>query len=130
MQDPLCRIPDRRLRRSEDPITALHFQLSSTRRDAGAEAVVLVDDAGCMLAGAGAWPVCEELAAYAPLFDAASESMRPTVSARLAALATEVETYRFEVAGQPVVLSTRGGRGPRHDVMARAADGVRRILAA
>ncbi len=56
---------DRRRRRSEDPITALHYQLSFARAEAELEALVLVDDSGCLVAGAGAWPLCEELAAYA-----------------------------------------------------------------
>jgi hypothetical protein len=122
--------PDRRQRRSDDPVTALHYQLSSTRRDVGAEAVVLVDDSGCMLAGAGAWPVCEELAAYAPLFADSSVAFRPAVSTRLASLSAEVETLSFEVEGQLVVLSARGSRSPRQEALARAVDGVRRILAA
>ena len=41
---------DRRRRRSDDPITALHYQLSQTRGAARLEAVVLVDDTGCLVA--------------------------------------------------------------------------------
>jgi hypothetical protein len=37
---------DRRRRRSDDPITALHYQLAHTRSEARLDAVVLVDDAG------------------------------------------------------------------------------------
>ncbi|MEO7327770.1 MAG: hypothetical protein ABI193_04285, partial [Minicystis sp.] len=49
------RAMDRRRRRSEDPITALHYQLSFSRHEAALEALVLVDDSGCLVAGAGAW---------------------------------------------------------------------------
>lgn len=58
---------ERRTRRSEDPLVALHYKLSATRRDHGLEAIVVADADGLVIAGAGAWPLCEEVAAYAPL---------------------------------------------------------------
>ena len=58
---------ERRTRRSEDPLVALHYKLSATRRDRGLEAIVVADADGLVIAGAGAWPLCEEVAAYAPL---------------------------------------------------------------
>lgn len=120
---------DRRRRRSEDPITALHYQLSSTRAEAGLEAVVLVDDTGCLVAGAGAWPICEELAAFAPLFADRAAIGSTTVSARLAAMENQVFVRRVSLDGCEAVLCGRGGddasRGP---LLARAADGCRRIL--
>lgn len=121
---------ERRKRRSVDPITALHYQLAATRRSASLDAVVLVDDSGCLVAGAGAWPACEELAAYAPLLEDPSSVQRRLVSARLAELSTEVECVSFEVDGGAVVLSCRGGDRHRVEALMQAADGVRRILAA
>jgi hypothetical protein len=122
-------VTERRQQRSADPITALHYQLAAIRRTAGLEALVLVDDSGCLVAGAGAWPACEELAAYAPLLEDPSSVRRRLVSARLAELSTEVECVSFEVLGGPVVLSARGGDADRVEALMRAADGVRRILA-
>ncbi|HTJ80831.1 MAG TPA: hypothetical protein VL400_03885 [Polyangiaceae bacterium] len=113
-----------------DTITALHYQLAALRRSAELEALVLVDDAGCLVAGAGAWPVCEELAAYAPLLADPARVIRRVVSARIATLSNQVETVELEALGQPLFLSCRGGLGPRAEALSRAATGVRRILEA
>ena len=120
---------ERRRRRSEDPITALHYQLSSSRAEAGLEALVLVDDAGCLVAGAGAWPVCEELAAYAPLL-ARPEVANVTVGTRLEALSGEVLVRSVAVDGAEVLLCSRGGTDRREASLARALAGCRRILGA
>ncbi len=122
--------PERRRKRSDDPIKALHYQLAAVRRDAAAEALVLSDAAGCLVAGAGAWPVCEELAAYAPFFAMPRTAMRHAVSARVDVLSREVETVSFEVLGAEVTLTCRGGSGFRLEALARAARGIRRILTA
>jgi hypothetical protein len=121
-------IADRRRRRSDDPITALHYQLSHTRAEAGLEAVVLVDDTGCLVAGAGAWPLCEELAAFAPLLADRSAIGSSTVSARLAAIENETFVRTLSLDGVEAMLCGRGGDASRSDLIARAADGCRRIL--
>lgn len=124
---------ERRRRRSEDPITALHYQLATTRAEAHLEAVVLVDDSGCLVAGAGAWPACEELAAYAPLLANPGAIESAAVGTRIAALSAEVEVQSLRVDGMEVLLCGRGGhpgRGGRVDLIARAAAGCARILRA
>jgi hypothetical protein len=118
---------DRRRRRSEDPITALHYQLSSSRAEAGLEALVLVDDSGCLVAGAGAWPVCEELAAYAPLL-ARPEAANATVGTRIEAISGEVTVQAVAVDGMEVLFCSRGGERGRDATLARAVAGCRRIL--
>jgi hypothetical protein len=118
---------ERRRRRSEDPITALHYQLSSSRSEAGLEALVLVDESGCLVAGAGAWPVCEELAAYAPLL-ARPEAANATVGTRIEALSGEVTVRAAAVDGVEVLLCGRGGADGRDATLARALAGCRRIL--
>lgn len=118
---------ERRCRRSDDTITALHYQLSWSRAQAGLEAVVLVDDSGCLVAGAGAWPVCEELAAYAPLL-ARPEAANATVGGRIAALSGEVEVHAVDVDGSEVLLCGRGGSEGRSATLMRALQGCRRIL--
>src|SRR5215472_4561954 len=60
-------LEDRRRKRSRDPLVALHYQLAHARSEGRLEAIVVADDSGVVVAGAGAWAVCEELAAYAPL---------------------------------------------------------------
>src|ERR1700690_2854417 len=56
-----------RRRRSPDPLVALHYQLSSTRREGALDTIVVADGSGVVVAGAGSWAACEELAAFAPL---------------------------------------------------------------
>ena len=119
---------DRRRRRSDDPITALHYQLAHTRAEARLDAVVLVDDTGCLVAGAGAWPICEELAAYAPLLVDRAAVGSATVGTRLAALTGEVQVHTLTLDGVEAVLCTRGGDPALAGSIARAADGCRRIL--
>jgi hypothetical protein len=126
---PLAVAGERRRRRSDDPITALHYQLSQTRSDAGLSAVVLVDDTGCLIAGAGAWPTCEELAAFAPLLASPGSVGSTAVSARLAAIEPEVFVRTLSFDGCEAVLCGKGSDGARPEVIARAADGCRRILA-
>ncbi|MFT3769188.1 MAG: hypothetical protein QM820_27430 [Minicystis sp.] len=119
---------DRRRRRSDDPITALHYQLAHTRAEAGLDAVVLVDDSGCLVAGAGAWPACEELAAYAPLLANRAAIGSAAVGSRIRALETEVLVHTLVIDGSEVVVCGRGGDGSRGDLIAQAAAGCRRIL--
>jgi hypothetical protein len=120
---------ERRRRRSDDTITALHYQLSHTRGEAGLEAVVLVDDTGCLVAGAGAWPACEELAAFAPLLADRSAVRSAVVGGRLAAIEPEVFVRPLSVDGFEVLLCGRGGATPRTELIAQAAAGCTRILA-
>jgi hypothetical protein len=121
-------LEDRRRRRSEDPLVALHYQLTQARQEGHLEAIVIADDAGVVVAGAGAWAVCEELAAYAPLLAQGvwTEPGLPGGS-RVAELRTEVDVQSVEIEGQRVLLCARGGR-MRTVSMDRAAEGVVRIL--
>ncbi|KYF47272.1 hypothetical protein BE08_20155 [Sorangium cellulosum] len=121
---------ERRRRRSDDPITALHYQLSTTRSEANLDVVVLVDGSGCLVAGAGAWPACEELAAYAPLLANPDAVQSAAVGSRIAALTAEVEVQSLTVEGGEVLLCGRGGTAARGASIARAAAGCLRILRA
>ena len=119
---------ERRRRRSEDPITALHYQLAATRWEADMDALVLVDESGCLVAGVGSWPVCEELAAFAPLLADPGAIRNAGLGTRLAALSSDVELMRLSVDGAPVILCGRGGNDKRGSSIARAAAGCHRIL--
>jgi hypothetical protein len=120
-------LEDRRRRRSDDPLIALHYQLSHARHDGALDAIVLADTSGVVVAGAGAWAVCEELAAYAPLM-AQGVAFSDSTS-RMAALAPEVDVVPMSVDGMDVYLCARSAR-ERSTALARAAQGVSRILRA
>jgi hypothetical protein len=119
---------ERRRRRSDDPVTALHYQLSHTRGQARLDAVVLVDDTGCLVAGAGAWPLCEELAAFAPLLADPRAVKSDGVGSLLSSIGSEVLVRPVPLDGCEALLCGRGGSGESADLMDRAADGCRRIL--
>lgn len=130
---------DRRRRRSDDPLIALHYQLAYARQASELEAIVVADASGIMVAGAGAWAVCEELAAYAPLLvreggvwhepglDRRGTSL--DASARLASLKLEVDVQTVTIDGQEVLICARGGVD-RGRAIGRAAQGAERILRA
>jgi hypothetical protein len=121
---------ERRLRRSDDPITALHYQLAHARHAARLDAVVLVDEAGSLVAGAGAWPVCEELAAFAPLL--AQEDLRldgSQTARRLQALRQEVRCKTLCWNGSEVLLAAKlASPEDFEEALWKAASGCLRIL--
>ena len=121
---------DRRRRRSDDAIVALHYQLAYARTEADLSAVVLVDDRGCLVAGAGAWPVCEELAAYAPLLADPSAIASTVVGSRVASMSNDVEVHTLTLDGTHALLCGHGGGEGRRAWIERAAEGCRRILSA
>jgi len=124
---------ERRQKRSQDPLIALHYQLAYARHDGDLDALVLADPSGVVVAGAGAWAVCEELAAYAPLF-AQELPDSGGASDRMSELRGEVEVRSMRVDGIEVFLCARGGgaRGERSrgTSMKLAEAGVSRILRA
>jgi hypothetical protein len=120
---------ERRKKRSHDPLVALHYQLSTARTEGDLETIVLADHAGTVVAGAGAWAACEEIAAYAPLFSQNED----TGDSRIAELRSEVEVRSLRISGQDVLLCSRRTRSaapPREDAISRAAEGISRILRA
>lgn len=122
---------ERRRRRSSDPLVALHYQLSSARSAGDLDAIVVADSSGVVVAGAGSWPVCEELAAYAPLLaDGAWSSPSTQVSSRVEALRHEVEVRTVSIGDQDVLLCTRQKRRDPEagQWVDQAARGISRIL--
>src|ERR1700722_12760211 len=63
----MTHLEDRRRKRSVDPLVALHYKLAYARKNGALDAIVVADSSGVVVAGAGSWATCEELAAYAPL---------------------------------------------------------------
>jgi hypothetical protein len=119
---------ERRVRRSADAITALHYQLAHARRVGDFDALVLVDGGGALVAGAGAWPVCEELAAFTPLL--ARRCPRTNeVGLAVEALRGQVLFRAMDVDGAEVFLAARTERAtPSATELLRAAAGCLRIL--
>jgi hypothetical protein len=114
---------ERRSRRSPDPLVALHYQLSSSRREGALDTLVLADGSGVVVAGAGSWAACEELAAFAPLM------------LRGDSLGFDRVTIRHvDVDGDRVLLCARAASGEegvaRDAALTRAAAGITRILRA
>jgi hypothetical protein len=116
---------ERRRKRSNDPLVALHYQLASARQEGRLDAIVVADDGGLVVAAAGSWAVCEELAAYAPLI-ARSESDVPSAS-RIAEMRAKVDIKAVDVDGQTVLVCSQGGKKPG-GVTDSAARAVERIL--
>jgi len=89
----------------------------------GLEAVVIGDDAGLLVAGAGAAELCDELAALAPLGQAAAND---TIPNRGQVWSRQCEVRRLAVDGSEVFISGRGG-----DLglgLRQVAEGCSRIL--
>jgi hypothetical protein len=121
-------LEDRRRKRSEDPLVALHYQLSQARSEGRLDAIVVADDAGVVVAGAGSWAVCEELAAYAPLLaQGVWQEPGARTKSRVSELSREVDVQPVDVDGQTILICARGGM-LRTLAMERAAFGVARIL--
>jgi hypothetical protein len=112
---------ERRQRRSDDLMTALHYQLAFARHEGEFDALILTDDTGVLVAGAGAWPTCEMLAAYAPLAARKSPGTPKDVTDGL-------EIRSLSIDGSEVLLCGRGGGKRKTASLARAASGCRRIL--
>lgn len=118
------RILERRSRRSEQPATALRFQLEHTREQARLEALVLADESGLVVGEAGDPAVCTELAAIAPWMQRtpARFPMPPLLRG------ADVWVRSVTVHGVPLHLAGIGGSIARDAVLAHSARGVERIL--
>jgi hypothetical protein len=114
---------DRRVARSENTLVALTRLLEAARRAAELEAIAVGDEAGLLVAGAGAAELCDELAAIAPL-DAVANDTIPT---RWDVLSQRTEVRRLAVDGFEVLISGRGG--DLGQGLSRAVAGCARILA-
>ncbi|HEY2511991.1 MAG TPA: hypothetical protein VGI39_14085 [Polyangiaceae bacterium] len=119
-------VSERRKQRSTDPLVALHYQLAQSRTRSSVEALVLADTSGVVVAGAGSWVVCEELAAYAPLFAQDAAGLPP----RVATLRAECEVREMTAGGQPMLLCALGKSAARALATEQASQGVVRILEA
>jgi hypothetical protein len=118
---PMSTMTDRRQNRSADPLVALHYHLASARARDNLDAMVLADGSGIVVAGAGSWAMCEEIAAYAPL-------LAGSRSARIEAIRDAVMVQPLAYSSGPVFLCARGGAS--EESLKSTAEGVVRILRA
>src|SRR5207245_1535502 len=98
---------------------------------ASLEAIVLADTSGVVVAGAGSWVVCEEVAAYAPILVNAQSGM--TLPSRMESLKGDLDVRPMEAAGQPMLLCALSPKGKARvlaqgEATDRCASGVARIL--
>ena len=133
MEQPQDLPQDRRRRRSVDPLIALHYQLSQARHRGELDTIVVADASGVVVAGAGSWAACEELAAYAPLLASTSVPAKhggndPDAS-RVEVLRREVAVATLAIDDTEVLVCVRGGDA-RGASLQQAVDGVARILRA
>jgi hypothetical protein len=115
---------ERRSTSRDDTLSALDALLDGIRRDGAFEAVALADAAGVLVAGAGAFRTCEEIAALSPLV-ARAGAANDTVPTRLDVLARKMEVRRLRIDGIEVLVSGQGGDPT---ALGRAASGCARIL--
>ncbi len=119
---------ERRRDRSTDAVSALSRLLDAARNDAALDALAIADASGCLVAGAGRWEACEELAAYAPLLEHPSEPANDVIPTRLDVLARRSEVRRLCVDGIDVLVCGHGESDGRSAALDRAAAGCARIL--
>ncbi len=129
----MTHLEDRRRKRSVDPLVALHYKLAYARKNGALDAIVVADSSGVVVAGAGSWATCEELAAYAPLLAGAvaGDELSLPVASRVESMRSQVGVRTMVIDGQEVLLCARarGGDGSARDAsLADAAEGVVRIL--
>jgi hypothetical protein len=134
MKPLLTNQEDRRRRRSVDPLIALHYQLSHARTRDELDTIVVADASGVVVAGAGSWAACEELAAYAPILarprsETEGAMLAGTDESRVEALRREVAITSIELDDQEVLICVRGGEAPTASLK-EAVFGVTRILKA
>lgn len=117
---------ERRSDRFADDDLALERLLDAERRRQRLRAVALADATGCLVAGAGAFAECEELAALAPLLAAASAA-NDAIPTRLDVLERRRAVRRLRLDGIEVLLCGQSDGDGAPELVALAA-GCRRIL--
>ncbi len=117
---------ERRGERSPDSLVALSRLLEAVRKRSRLDVLAVADESGTLVAGAGAYRACEELAAFgAVLVGAAANDVVPC---RIDVIARRTEVRRLTIDGMDVLLCGQGEAAPRERALAIAAAGCERIL--
>ncbi len=118
------RLVERRVRRSQEPATALRYQLEHTRDRARLEALVLADESGIVVGEAGDPAVCAELAAIAPWMQRTPARLPMPPLLRGA----DLWIRSVSIHGSSLHLAAIGGSVARDALLSHSARGVERIL--
>jgi hypothetical protein len=122
-------IKERRHRRTEDVMEAIHFQLDACREDAGLTAMVVADEYGMCLAASGASPLCAEVAARLPILARKAGDFEGVLLGASGGMSVGVKRVRLD--GTELFACVLGGDQSRHGGELRRAElSLRRILAA
>jgi hypothetical protein len=119
---------DRRVARSQDPLVALSRSFESARRRGRFDALVLAEESGLAIAGAGPAAVCDDLAARAAVL-CAGRPANDTVPSRLDVVTRALAVRRLRIDGIEVLLCATGDGRPEERPLADAAAACERILA-
>src|SRR5215210_1120465 len=119
---------ERRTHRSADALAALSRLLDGARRRSGLDALAVADETGILVAGAGAFRACEQLAAEAPFLDGPSAPANDTVPTRLDVLTRRSVALRVSVDGIGVLVCGRGASAMPGQTLTDVARGCVRIL--
>jgi hypothetical protein len=109
-----------------DPMADLLIMLEEARRGGPFDALALGDEDGLLLAGAGAFWLCEELAARAPFLSRPTGPANDVVPNRLDGV-DDARVIQVRVHGVGLLLSGRGGQSASG--LRAAARSAQRILA-
>ncbi len=120
---------DRRQRRTEDVLEALHLQMDACREDGELTAMIVADEHGMCLASSGAVSTCSEIAARLPILGRKAGDFEGVLLGAKGGV--PVAMKRIKLDGAELYACAVGGIKERHAVqLHRAEFGVRRILAA
>jgi len=119
----------RRVRRSDDVLKAMIYQLEACQKEAKLEAMVVSDENGLCVASTGKPETCEEVAARLPIIGRHAPDFGGILLSGHGGLKMVVKT--FTVEGASLYACAIGKPSARIErTLARGIQGVTRILAA
>ena len=92
---------------SANALATLSRLLDVARVESRVDTLAIADESGLLVAGAGSWAACEELAALAPL-QVGIQAANDTAPSRLDVLTRRTEVRRLTVNGFSVLLCGDG----------------------
>jgi hypothetical protein len=120
-------LSDRRHRRTDDVLEALHLQMDACREDGEMMAMVVADEHGMCLASSGAAQTCSEIAARLPILSRKAGDWEGVLLGARGGMPVAMKRFQFE--GNELYACAIGGNPDRHaSELSRAEVGVARIL--
>jgi hypothetical protein len=121
-------VRERRRRRTEDVMEALHLQLDACRLDAELEAMVVADDHGMCLASSGLPATCLEIAARLPIIGRKTDGWSGTLLGAQGGVPVAMKKIELDGATHLYACAVGGEKDRHAGELSRAEAGVRRIL--